>query len=153
AGLILGYVQIAGLPVILIIAAIAIPNLIKAKMAANEATAVGSLRTLTTAEIGYASACPTIGFASSLTELGPNGSTCPDGSNLIDLSLASGVKNGYRFTPHISSFTGRAPETGFGWNADPLTDATGTRHFFVDQTGIIRYSRTGPADENSDIIR
>jgi type IV pilus assembly protein PilA len=154
AGLILGYLQVAGLPFILIIAAIAIPNLIKSKMAANEASAVGSLRTLTTAEISYSSTCPKIGFASSLQELGPGGGTvCPDGKNLIDFSLASGLKNGYRFTPHVSNFTGQAPETGFGWNADPVNESTGSRHFFVDQTGVIRYTRTGQADENSENLQ
>lgn len=154
AGLVLGYIQIAGLPFILIIAAIAIPNLLRARMAANEASAVGSLRTLTTAEISYAAACPKIGFAYALAELGPGGTACPDGMNQIDSSLASGLKSGYRFTPHISSFTGQAPETGFGWNADPANSgATGTRHFFVDQTGVIRFSKTGQADENSEPLR
>lgn len=156
AGLVLGYIQIAGLPFILIIAAIAIPNLLRARMAANEASAVGSLRTLTTAEISYASNCPKLGFAYALTELGPAGSACPEGRNLIDYSLASGLKSGYRFTPHVSSFTGQAPETGFGWNADPVkvgSGATGMRHFFVDQTGVIRVSTTGQADENSEPVR
>jgi prepilin-type N-terminal cleavage/methylation domain-containing protein len=66
--------------IILIIAAIAIPNLIKSKMAANEASAVGSLRTLVTAETAYASACPTIGFTAALTDLG-TAATCPGGNN------------------------------------------------------------------------
>lgn len=153
AGLILGYLQVAGLPFILIIAAIAIPNLLKSRMAANEALAVRSLRTLVTAETNYATVCPRIGFAYSLTELGPGGSACPAGRNLIDLTLASGLKSGYRFTPHTSSFGGQAPETGFGWNADPLTPSTGTRHFFVDQSGVIRSNATGPADEASEPLQ
>ncbi|GAC1631749.1 MAG: hypothetical protein NVS9B14_04070 [Candidatus Acidiferrum sp.] len=156
AGLVLGYIQFALIPFILIVAAIAIPNLLRARMAANEASAVGSLRTLTTAEISYSAACPKIGFAYALTELGPDGSACPDGKNLIDYSLASGLKSGYRFTPHVSSFTGQTPETGFGWNADPVkvgSGATGMRHFFVDQTGVIRVSTTGQADEHSEPVR
>lgn len=153
AGLVLGYLQVAVLPVILIIAAIAIPNLIRARMAANEASAVGALRTLTTAEIAFSSICPKIGFAYALAEMGPNGTACPDAKNEIDVILASGVKSGYKFTPHLSSFTGQVPETGFGWNADPLSDASGTRHFFVDQTGVIRFSTTGQADENSEILQ
>lgn len=151
AGLVLGYLQISVLP-FLIIAAIAIPNLLKSRMAANEASAVGSLRTITTAEISYASTCQKVGFAYSLKELGPNGTVCPDGKDLIDFGLASGLKSGYRFTPHMSSFTGQRPETGFGWNADPVTNATGANHFFVDQTGVIRFRNTGPADENSDSL-
>ncbi len=153
AGLVLGYLQVAVLPFILIIAAIAIPNLLRSRMAANEASAVGTLRTITTSEIAYGTACPKIGFAYSLTEMGPNGRACPEGMNLIDLTLASGLKDGYRFTPHVSSFTGQVPETGFGWNADPISPSTGIRHFFADQTGVIRASATGPADENSAEIR
>ncbi len=153
AGLVLGYIQVAGLPFIMIIAAIAIPNLIKAKMAANEASAVGSLRTITTGEIAYATACPKIGFAYSLAELGPDGSACPEGRNQIDRLLASGLKNGYRFAPHVSNFTGQSPETGFGWNADPVSPSTGTRHFFVDQTGVIRVSATEQANEDCQELK
>jgi hypothetical protein len=153
AGLILGYIQIAGIPFILIIAAIAIPNLLRAKMAANEASAVASLRLITTAEIKYATVCPEIGFAYALAELGPNSTTCPKGASPLVSILITGTKNGYQFTPHTSSFSGKVPETVFGWNADPLSDATGRRHFFVDQTGVIRFSTTGPADENSEALQ
>jgi type IV pilus assembly protein PilA len=153
AGLVLGYVQVAGLPFILIIAAIAIPNLIRSRMAANEASAVGSLRTITTGEIAYASVCPRIGFAASLAELGPNGSTCPDGKNQIDDRLALGIKNGYRFTPGTANFSGQTPESSFGWNADPISSATGTRHFFVDQTGVIRYTMAEQANAESSILQ
>lgn len=149
AGLVLGYVQLAGLPFILIIAAIAIPNLIKSRMAANEASAVGSLRTLTTAEIGYATVCPKIGFTDSLTDLGPRGTTCRDGAHQIDNFLARGQRNGYVFTPSTTSFSRHTPEISFGWNADPVSSGSGSRHFFVDQTGVIRYSETGPADAGS----
>lgn len=153
AGLVLGYIQFALIPFILIIAAIAIPNLLRARMAANEASAVGSLRTLVTAEINYSSVCPKIGFAYALQQMGPGGSACPEGRSLIDLTLASGIKSGYRFTPHMSSFSGQSPETGFGWNADPITSSTGKRHFFVDQTGVIRSNAAGPADEASEPVQ
>src|SRR5436309_13646005 len=75
--------------IILIIAAIAIPNLIKSKMAANEASAVGSLRTLTTGEIAFASACPALGFTHALADLG-TAVTCPGGTAQIDSPLQSG---------------------------------------------------------------
>jgi hypothetical protein len=145
----LGYVQFSLIPFILIIAAIAIPNLIRSRMAANEASAVGSLRTITTAEITYSTSCPRIGFASTLTELGPTGSACPQAANQLDRVLAMGTKSGYRFTPHNTSFTRQAPETSFGWNADPISPSTGTRHFFVDETGIIRSNPTEAADADS----
>ena len=65
--------------IILIIAAIAIPNLLRAKMAANESSAVGSIRAINTAEITYASAYPTVGFAPDLASLGSTASPChPD---------------------------------------------------------------------------
>src|SRR5438132_5912859 len=83
--------------IILIIAAIAIPNLIKSKMAANEASAVGSLRTITTAEIAYSSACPTIGFTHTLADLGSN-NTSPGGTNQIDSTLQAGTTSGSTFT-------------------------------------------------------
>ncbi len=153
AGLVLGYVQFALIPFFLIVAAIAIPNLLRARMAANEAYAVGSLRTLVTAEVNYSSVCPKIGYAYALREMGPGGSVCPEGRSLIDFTLASGLKSGYRFTPHLSSFSGQTPETGFGWNADPVASSTGTRHFFVDQSGVIRINTAGPADESSEPLR
>jgi len=153
AGLVLGYVQVAGLPFILIIAAIAIPNLLRAKMAANESSAVGSLRTITTGEITYASMCPNIGFAKSLVELGPDGTVCPDGKNQIDSTLAIGIKNGYKFMPSTTNFSGQAPETTFGWTADPISPSTGTRHFFVDQSGVIRFTTGTRANADSPVLQ
>jgi type IV pilus assembly protein PilA len=127
--------------IILIIAAIAIPNLIKSKMAANEASAVGSLRTLTTAEIAYATACPTIGFTAALADLG-TAATCPGGNSQIDTNLQSGTKSGYTFA---LGAPGAAPFTQFTANADPVSASSGTRHFFVDQTGVIRYNQAAAA--------
>ncbi len=62
--------------IILIIAAIAIPNLLRSRIAANEASAVGSLRTINTAEVTYASTYPSIGFATALGPLGPGSTAC-----------------------------------------------------------------------------
>lgn len=124
--------------IILIIAAIAIPNLIKSKMAANEASAVGSLRTITTAEIAYSSACPTLGFTTSLVELGPTGATCPGGNSQIDSQLVTGNKSGYNFTMAVGAGAG-PPQTTFLANAAPASASSGTRYFCVDETGVIRY--------------
>ena len=63
--------------IILIIAAIAIPNMLRARIAANEASAVASLRTISTAETTYASTYPSVGYTCSLTELGPAPSGSP----------------------------------------------------------------------------
>ena len=97
--------------------------------------------------------CPKIGFAYALEELGPNGSACPEGKNEIDSTLATGLKNGYRFTPSVANFSGQAPETGFGWNADPVSPSSGTRHFFVDQTGVIRSTTAAPANADSPMLQ
>src|SRR5215475_10214129 len=84
--------------IILIIAAIAIPNLIKSKMAANESSAVGSIRTINTGEVNYAASCPAVGYSSSLLELN-QGSNCAGGKGIIDnvLGAAAPKKSGYTF--------------------------------------------------------
>lgn len=122
--------------IILIIAAIAIPNMVKAKIAANEASAVESLRTITTAEATYASTFGT-GYAS-LAALGSSG--------LIDDTLVSGTKSGYNFAvPTLGGGTGTSidPYTTFISTAKPKSpNVTGTRMFCTDSTGVIRYVTT-----------
>jgi prepilin-type N-terminal cleavage/methylation domain-containing protein len=127
--------------IILIIAAIAIPNLIKSKMAANEASAVGSVRTINTSEVAYATGCPATGFTSTIANLGPSGN-CPPAVGLIDVTLAGGVKSGYSFT--LGGATG-TPVTTYTVNADPSSSSSGTRHFYSDQSGVIRYNLSATA--------
>jgi len=74
------------------------------------------------------------------------------GKNEIDSTLATGFKSGYRFTPSVANFSGQAPETGFGWNADPISPSAGTRHFFVDQTGVIRSTTAAQASADSPML-
>jgi len=136
--------------IILIIAAIAIPNLIKSKMAANEASAVGSLRTITTAQIAYSSACPTLGFAATLTELNTS-TTCQGGTNQIDSTLAGGTKSGYKFPVAITT-TG-TPATTFSETASPVSASSGTRYFFVNETGVIRYNQSATATVNDNALQ
>ncbi|PYU30224.1 MAG: pili assembly chaperone, partial [Acidobacteria bacterium] len=84
--------------IILIIAAIAIPNLLRSKIAANQASAVGSLRTLNTACIAYSTSYNQ--FPSALSNLGPMGSggtASSTSADLIDSVLAAGTKSGYTF--------------------------------------------------------
>jgi type IV pilus assembly protein PilA len=130
--------------IILIIAAIAIPNLIKSKMAANEASAVGSLRTLTTAEIAYSTACPSIGFTAALSDLG-TAATCPGGNNQIDPQLQTGLKSGYSFGLTAAVSGTSTANNVFTASASPQGPSSGTRGFFVDQTGVIRYNQSGVA--------
>jgi prepilin-type N-terminal cleavage/methylation domain-containing protein len=135
--------------IILIIAAIAIPNLIKSKMAANEASAVGSLRTITTAQIAYSSACPTVGFTGTLAELNTS-ATCQGGTSQIDATLSSGTKSGYNFA---LTAAGGPPATTFTSNADPVSASSGTRHFFVNETGVIRYNQSAAATNTDNALQ
>jgi len=129
--------------IILIIAAIAIPNLMKSRMAANESSAVGSIRTLNTAEVTYATACPDTGFSGSIAEL-YTGAICAGGTGIIDNVLSSGTKSGYTFN-YAAVATG-AINTTYTVDTEPLTvGVTGQRGFYSDQTGVIRYTLDGSA--------
>src|ERR1039458_2215242 len=113
--------------IILIIAAIAIPNLLRARIAANESSAVASLRTINTAMISYNSSYPTVGFAAGLTQLSGTctGAVVPSSATacLIDSTLASGTKSGYTFNAAGTS-------GGYAAWATPVTvDTTGVRGF------------------------
>ena len=129
---------------ILIIAAIAIPNLLKSKMAANESSAVGSLRTINTGEVTYAAGCPNVGYSASLAELN-TGAVCAAGLNIIDSVLSSGTKSGYTFTYNsVADATGL--KNTYTINAVPgVIGTTGQRGFYSDQTGVIRYTLDGSA--------
>src|SRR5205807_7834907 len=123
--------------IILIVAAIAIPNFLRAKMSANESAAVSSIHSINTSEIGYSSANPTIGFSALLSDLGPAA------GGYIDAQLASGTKGGYVYTYAPS---GSTPCTNFTLNVDPLTrGVTGQRSFFSDENFVTRYNQTAPA--------
>ncbi len=132
--------------IILIIAAIAIPNLLKSKMAANESSAVGSIRTLNTAMVTFAAQCPALGYPATLTLLGPGPGDCT-GANIVDnvLGVAAPVKSGYNFTYAPGAAAAGVVNT-YTLNADPSNPGTtGQRHFFSDQTGVIRYNQTALA--------
>jgi len=125
--------------IILIIAAIAIPNLLRSKMAANESSAVGSLRSLNTACVTYSTSYG--GFPSSLTNLGGEGSGTVSSTNaqLIDNVLQTGTKSGYNFTFSPGSVDGAGNIDYYYIYANPVTPGTtGLRYFYTDQTGVIR---------------
>jgi len=144
-------VLVMAIPVVLIVAAIAIPNLIRAKMSANQSSAVASLRTLDTTLIQYQS---TYGhYPESIAQLGPplpNGSVSEDHAGLIDGVLASRMKSGYTFTYESVPKQQPSDTDGFTIHADPIQyDRTGLTHFFSDQTGVIRMDTRKPADAES----
>lgn len=150
AGLVLGYFGLIIAP--LMIAAIAIPNLLRSRMAANEASAVGSLRTYNTAMVTYSSQCPQIGYPKELTNLaGPESSDKCAHADLVSSQLAAAapVKAGYSFH-YIATTDANGMILNYSLRADPVTPgSSGVRHFFTDQTGVIRMSTTGEADAES----
>ena len=144
--------------IILIIAAIAIPNLLRSKMAANEASAVASLRSIFTSQATYNSMygvqnSPNLAFLG--TPAGGATNTCTN-AGLLDPLLTAGTKSGYQFPAAGGGvFTATTPAIcaiplpagcacgvqNWALNADPITcDTTGHRDFFVDQSGVIRFA-------------
>ena len=138
--------------IILIIAAIAIPNLLRAKMAANEASAVGSLRTINTSCVEYSTTYGT-GFPRTLASLGTSGAATSASADLIDSVLASGTKSGYAFTYAPGTADAAGNTNTYTITAVPVAPGTsGQRDFFTDQSGVIRANAAGAADANSTPI-
>jgi type IV pilus assembly protein PilA len=136
--------------IILIIAAIAIPNLLASRMSANESSAAQESRNITTAEVVYTTQY-NIGYAAALTNLGDSGG-CGTGSVtstnacLIDAVLASGAKSGYSFTYVPGNPDAATHYQTFTLNANPVNPGrSGRRYFFTDQTAVIRSNNTAAA--------
>lgn len=123
--------------IILIIAAIAIPNLLRSRMQANEASAVGSLRSINTAAVSYSSTYG--GFPPTLLSLGPGAPATAATADLIDAVLAAGTKSGYTFPYAAVDANADGRMDTYTVNADPTTPGTtGQRFFFTDQSGVVR---------------
>jgi len=153
-GLVTGYIGVSIVP-ILIIAAIAIPTFLRSRMAANEASAVGSLRTYHATLVSYATQCPNQGYPASLTFLGPGtaGADKCKRAGLVESIMGSEmpVKNGYRFFYAPESYDMSGHLVKYALAADPVTPGrTGMRHFFTDESGVIRSSLRGGADAHSE---
>jgi len=130
--------------IILIIAAIAIPNLLRSRMAANEASAVGSMRTINTACVTYSSTYGT-GFPAALANLAPANPATAAAADLIDQVLAGKQKSGYAFVYAAGAAVGGVIPT-YTLNADPISrGTTGQRGFFTDQSGVIRFDPSAAA--------
>jgi type IV pilus assembly protein PilA len=134
--------------IILIIAAIAIPNLLRARIAANEASAVSSVRTINTAEISYQSAYPTVGYSATLTALGPAAAgacAAPTSTNacLIDWAVSNATvattpKSGYYF---VNAMIGGQSYIAGG---SPATfNQSGVRNFCSIADGVVRFNNSG----------
>lgn len=140
--------------VILVIAGIAIPNFIRSKMRANEAGAVANIRTITTASVVYNTTYG-VGFAPTLAALGGNPTTpSTSQAGLIDSVLSAGVKNGYIFTYNVISTDASGNALAYSINADPITPGTtGDRHFYSDQSAVIRQNFTTTATASDTPIQ
>lgn len=137
--------------VILIIAAIAIPNLVHGKMRANEAAAMVSVKTIHTAEILYNNTYPDIGYASSLASLGSNGSSCEKPTStasclIMDEALTSGLKSGYVFEVVGD---GNKPSYGYTLSASPESNVSGRCSMSSNESGEIHISATGSSSSGS----
>jgi type IV pilus assembly protein PilA len=136
--------------IILIIAAIAIPNLLRSRIAANEASAVGSIRQITTAEIAYSTLFPQVGYAPTLAQLGP---TVPPGGaptvaagDLLSGDLGCGaatcIKSGYVFS--LANIAAGVPVMDLDIHAVPqIMSMSGVRGFCSDHMGPIKYDPNG----------
>ena len=141
--------------IILIIAAIAIPNLLRARMAANESSAVGSVRTLTTSNVTYFSTWNN-GFAPTIATLGgaPGGAAVCGAALLVDNQLAvTGQKSGYNISYNVGTLNAAAAPTcgapggnTFAFTALPINPGTtGQSAFCASEDGVVRKDPTGVA--------
>ncbi|MGD0404265.1 MAG: prepilin-type N-terminal cleavage/methylation domain-containing protein [Candidatus Acidiferrales bacterium] len=139
--------------IILIIAAIAIPNLLRARMSANQASAVGSVRTLATSNITYSSTWNN-GFAPTLATLGgaPGGAATCNAAQLVDQVLAAtGQKTGYKLTYNVGVLNAAAAPTcaapggnTFAFTALPINlGSTGQTAYCSAEDGVVRNDPTG----------
>jgi hypothetical protein len=149
AGLILGYLSVG---VFLILAAISIPGNLRNRISSNESSAVGSVRTINISEVTYASTFPKVGFSTSLEALGgpPPCAASSTTACLIDQTLASGQKAGYRFTYEGQDNNGDHVMDGYTVQAVPITPGTtGRRSFCSDESGVIRSTTSATCTRES----
>jgi prepilin-type N-terminal cleavage/methylation domain-containing protein len=141
--------------VLLIITAMAIPNLLRSKIAANQASAVAAVRLVTVAEVAYSTTYNN-GFSTTLISLGPSATpgATPTSTTaiLIDSILATGTKSGYSFTysPGPADSTGRV--NSYRVTAVPLDSWQGTFSYYSDQSGVIRQNATTTASSTDSPI-
>lgn len=143
--------------IILIIAAIAIPNLLRARIAANESATAANMRTINTSETSYWTSwgnqySPTLAALAgtcSSTTLPSSSSACLIDDTLANATTVSAVKSGYFFT-YVPAGT---PAVEYTMTGEPQSTSTGVKHFFTDQTFVIRYATgTTAADATSSPI-
>ena len=135
--------------IILIIAAIAVPNLLRSRMAANESSAAGSERTMATSNVTYSTTYG-IGYAGTMAQLGPGATASSATADLIDATLAGATvstapKSGYFFnyTAPSATPTSTSQNTSFSILGRPASTSTGTSTFCVDQSNVVKKDPAG----------
>jgi type IV pilus assembly protein PilA len=127
--------------IILIIAAIAIPNLLRARIAANESSAASSVRRIATSEVAYNAAYPTVGYSPDLASLGGPSTGCNPTSTtacILDSIVSSGTKSGYQLLA-VGFNGGNGPNSSFVASSAPISfNVTGFRNFCVVSDGVLR---------------
>jgi type IV pilus assembly protein PilA len=127
--------------IILIIAAIAIPNLLRARIASNESSAASSVRSIATAELAYNASYPTLGYAAALANLGGPAAGCSPSSTtacIIDNVLSNGTKSGYTFLAAGFAAGGGVNDTFVASSAPVSFNLTGVRNFCIVTDGVLR---------------
>jgi len=139
--------------IILVIAAIAIPSLLRSRIAANQASAVQSLRMITTAETTYASTF-NLGFSPALSNLGPptSGGATSTAAGLLDSLLASGIKSGYSFIYSSGPSDVSGKINSYQVTSTPVSSAAGTIYYYTDDSQVIRQNGTATAGSTDSPI-
>ena len=142
--------------IIMIIAAIAIPNFQRSRMAANQAAAVSACRGITSSEVTYLTMYD-VGYAPTLAALGPpagSGLPTPSAADLVDSYLAAGEKDGYEFGYMAGSQDAQGRYETFTLNANPaVLGVTGIAYYYTDQTFVIRMNMTTTASVTDSPIQ
>jgi type IV pilus assembly protein PilA len=141
--------------IILIISAVAIPNFLRSRIAANQASAVQSCRVVNSAEITYLSTYGQ-GYASALAALGPpsgGAQATASAAGYIDSVLVTGAKSGYLFTYTPVNSDGSGNYQGYALSAAPSTPGlSGHAYYFTDQTYVIRANNSSTASSSDSPI-
>ena len=130
--------------IILIIAAIAVPSLLRSRAKAQEASAVASIRFINTTCQAYQNAFG-IGFPANLTDLGPSASPSSTAADLIDNVLSTGMKSGYSFAYTTPSAAGGNARETYDLTAVPQAGSAASRSFYSNESFVIRQSTAGTA--------
>jgi len=133
--------------ILLVIAALAIPNLMRARIAANESAAAGSIRQIATAEVGYHTSYPQVGYAPNLISLGGAVPCTPSAATacILDDNLSAGQKSGYQFFAAGFASGGAFANTDYVGGSAPLTfNLSGVRNFCIVSDGVLRVNPGAP---------